>query len=62
MILKNFPLIEKNITTLKIWLNISQGFRLNNTDEATHYFIRKLDQNELMIKKHKKVFKTLNYI
>ena len=42
--------------------NISQQFRLKNIEEIKIYFIREIDQNELMTKKHKKLCKTLNYI
>ena len=35
--------------------NIRQEFRLKNIDKARHYFIKKMDQNDLMSKKHKKV-------
>ena len=34
--------------------NISQEFRLKNIDETRHYFIKEINQNELMSKKHKK--------
>ena len=42
--------------------NISQEFRLKNVDEARNYLIEEINRNELMIKKHKKVCPTLNYI
>ena len=42
--------------------NISQEFRLKNIDEAINYLIQEINRNELMIKKHKKVCTTLNYI
>ena len=42
--------------------NISQEFRLKNIDEARNYLIEEINRNELMIKKHKKVCTTLNYI
>ena len=42
--------------------NISQEFRLKNIDEARNYLIQEINRNELMIKKHKKVCTTLNYI
>ena len=41
--------------------NINQEFRLKNIDETRNYFIKEIDQNELMSKKHKKVYTTLNY-
>ena len=34
--------------------NTSQVFRLKNIDETRNYFIEKINQNELMSKKHKK--------
>ena len=42
--------------------NISQEFRLKNTDETKNYFLEEMEQNELMSKKHKKFCTTLNYI
>ena len=42
--------------------NVSQGLRLQKMEEARNYFIKKIDQNELMSKKHKIVSTTLNYI
>ena len=42
--------------------NIGQGFRLKNIEELKNYFIKEIDQNGLMSKKHKKVCTTLNYI
>ena len=42
--------------------NISQEFRFKNIDEARNYLIEEINRNELMIKKHKKVCTTLNYI
>ena len=42
--------------------NISQEFRLENIDETRNYFLEEIEQNELMSRKHKKVFTTLNYI
>ena len=36
--------------------NISQEFRLKNIDEIWNYLIEEIDQNELMSKKHKKVY------
>ena len=38
--------------------SISQAFRL----KARNYFAEEIKQNELMSKKHKKIFTTLNYI
>ena len=42
--------------------NISQEFRFKNIDKTRNYFLKEIEQNELMSKKHKKVFTTLNYI
>ena len=42
--------------------NVSQGLRLQKMEEARNYFIKKIDQNDLMSKKHKIVSTTLNYI
>ena len=42
--------------------NVSQEFRLKNIEEIKNYFIKEIDQNELMSKKHKKVAEILNYI
>ena len=42
--------------------NISQEFRLKNTDETRNYFLKKIEQNELMSKKHKKICTTINNI
>ena len=36
---------------------ISQGFRLKNIKEIKNYFIKEIDQNELMSNKHKKVLR-----
>ena len=42
--------------------NISQEFRLKNINETRNYFIKEINQNELMTKKYKKVCRILNYI
>ena len=42
--------------------NISQKFSLKNIDETRNYLIEGINRNELMSKKHRKVFITLNYI
>ena len=34
--------------------NICQEFRFKNIEETRNYFIKKIDQNELMSNKHKK--------
>ena len=49
---------EKNM----VGKNITQEFRLKNTDKTKNYFIKETNQNELMSKKQKKVCTTLNYI
>ena len=40
--------------------NISQEFWLKNIDETGNYFLEEIKQNELMSKKHKMVYTTLN--
>ena len=42
--------------------NISQEFRLKNDGETRNYFIKEVEKNQSMSKKHKKVSMTLNYI
>ena len=42
--------------------NISQKFRLKNIDETRNYFLKEIEQNELISKKQKRVCTTLNYI
>ena len=42
--------------------NITQKFRLKNTDETRNYFLEEIEQNESMSGKHKTVCTTLNYI
>ena len=42
--------------------NMSQWFRLKSMDKTRNYFTEEVNQNNLMFKKHKKVFTTLNYI
>ena len=41
---------------------INQEFRLKNIDEIRNNLIEEINQNKLMIKKHKKVCRVLNYI
>ena len=41
--------------------NISQDFRYKNIDETRKYFLEEIQQNEFMIRKHKKVCATPNY-
>ena len=42
--------------------NISQEFRLKNINETRHYLIEEINLNELISKKHKQIWTTLNYI
>ena len=42
--------------------NISQEFRLKNLDETRNYFIKEINQNQSRRKKHKKIYRVLNYI
>ena len=42
--------------------NIRQECRLNNIDETRKYFVKEIEQNELMSKKHKSVSTIVNYI
>ena len=42
--------------------NVSQEFRLKNIGVRRKYFIEEINQNELMSKKHKKVWTALNHI
>ena len=41
---------------------ISQEFILQNIDKTRNYFVKEVEENELMSKKHNIVFATLNYI
>ena len=41
--------------------NISQGFRLKNIDKTRNYFLKEIELNALMSKKHKKVCRTRNH-
>ena len=43
----------KNIITLKVQLK-NKGFRLKNRDKTRNYFVEKINQNELVSKKHKR--------
>ena len=40
--------------------NTRQEFRLENIDETRNYFVREIDQNELISKKNKKVCRVMN--
>ena len=39
--------------------NISQERRLKNIDKTTNYLIKEVNQNELISKKHKKVYQII---
>ena len=39
--------------------NISQEFRLKKINETRNYFLKEIDQNELISKKHKEICTTL---
>ena len=45
-----------------VYENISQEFILKIIDGTRSYFLKEIDQNELISKKYKKVCTTLNYI
>ena len=42
--------------------NIGQGFRLKNIAEKRNYWIKEINQNELISKKYEKGYRVLNYI
>ena len=42
--------------------NMNQECRLRKTDEIKNYLVEEINRNELMSKKHKKVWRVLNYI
>ena len=42
--------------------SILQGFRLRKIDETRNYFIEEMKKDDLMFKKHKKVYIVLCYI
>ena len=42
--------------------SISQEFWLKNIEEINNYFIKEIEQNELMSKNHKKVSRISKYI
>ena len=46
---------------LKIWLKKTE-FRLKNIDETRNYLAEEINRHELMSKKHKRVYITLNHI
>ena len=42
--------------------NMNQEFRLKKIDEIRNYLIERINRNELMSKKHKKVCRVLKYV
>ena len=42
--------------------NIAQEFKLKNLGITIGYLIEQINQNQLMSKKHKKLYRVLNYI
>ena len=40
--------------------NLNENFRLKKIDKIRNYLIEKINRNELMSKKHKKVCRVLN--
>ena len=42
--------------------NIAQEFKMKNLHETINYLVEQINQNELMSKKHKKLYRVLNYI
>ena len=42
--------------------NISNEFRSKNVDETRNFFLKEIEQNELMSRRHKKICTSLNYI
>ena len=56
---------EESIGILECFImeeNINQEFRLKKIDEIKNYSIEEIYQNKLMSKKHKKVWRVLNYV
>ena len=41
---------------------MTQEFRFKNIDETRNYFLKEIDQNELMSRKDKKLWTTQNFI
>ena len=39
---------------------MNQGFRLKNIDETRNYFLKEIEENEAMSRKHKKSFYNSN--
>ena len=42
--------------------NINQDSSMEKIEKIRNYLIKEINQNELMSKKHKKVYRVLNYI
>ena len=42
--------------------NTTQKFRLKKIEKARNYYIKEIDQNELMGKQHKKICRVLNFV
>ena len=42
--------------------NVSQEFRWRKLDKTRNFFIEEIQQNHLISKKHKQVFKVFNYM
>ena len=42
--------------------NIIQKFKLKNIDETRNYLIKEINENELMSKKHQKIYRDLIYV
>ena len=53
---------HKMYSVTKTEENISQKCGLKNINETTNYFIEKINQSELMSKKHKNACEVSNYI
>ena len=52
----------KNVQNINNASNINQEFRLKKIDEIKNHLIKEINRNELISKKHKKVFRVVNYI
>ena len=40
--------------------NISQEFKMKNIDKTRNYLVKEINQNEVISKKHKNVYRVLN--
>ena len=52
----------KNVQNINNASNINQEFRPKKIDEIKNHLIKEINRNELISKKHKKVFRVVNYI